>query len=64
MNPLMTIDLGALHRQDLLAEGACSHLIPSTERSAESTPRRLLAVLRRIPGAPSVHVPRIRPVRS
>ncbi len=59
MNPLMTIDLAALRRQDLTAEAERSRILQSVERP----PSRLAAAVRRIVAIPAVHVWRTRGVR-
>jgi hypothetical protein len=60
MNPLMTIDLGAIRRQELLAEAQRARLVPSRERSVH----RLAAAFRHFIAIRGIQVPRIRPTRS
>jgi len=63
MNPLLSIDLAALHQADLAAEAAQNHLVPAPDRPGRSvqTRRHRLAALVAIA---ALHIHRPRPVRS
>ena len=63
MNPLLSIELGALHQADLAAEAARSRRAPAPDRPGGSVPawRRRLAALVAIA---ALHIHRPRPVRS
>jgi hypothetical protein len=63
MNPLLSIELGALHQADLAAEAARSRGAPAPDRPGRSVParRRRLAALVAIA---ALHIHRPRPVRT
>jgi hypothetical protein len=60
MNPLLTIDLAAIHRNELLEDAARSRRAPVTE----PTLARVVAAFRRTRAVHFVHVPRARRVQG
>jgi len=60
MNPLLTIDLAEIHRNELLEDAARSRRAPVTV----STLAGVTAAFRRLRGVRFVHVPRARRVQG
>jgi len=60
MNPLLTIDLARIHRDELLKDAAQSRRAPV----GEPTLARIAAALRRTRAVRFVHLPRARRVQS
>jgi hypothetical protein len=60
MNPLLTIDLAAIHRNELVEDAARSRRAPVTEPTFAG----VLAAFRRIRAVRFVHVPRAHRVQG
>ena len=64
MNPLLSIDLAALHQADLAAEAAQNHLVPAPDRPERHVVPSLRGRLAALVAIAALHIHRPRPVRS